>query len=145
VGRPSNRDQTDLATNTINAMKAKGIRAVIPDICLGELVKVTAKKDLKLDLGEVTRYLQEEKIAVGHVEPDDLRHYSSMVAKIHRVDRYLESTDVRILAMSITDRRCMGLLTFEGKLLGNPALLKFIANEVNFKKGHLITDDPYKR
>lgn len=126
-------------------MRAKGIRAVVPDICLGELVKVTAEKGLKLDLGEVTRHIQEETLVVGHVEPDNLRHYSSLVAKVHRVDGYLESTDVRILAMSITDRRCMGLLTFEGKLLGNPALLKFIAREVTFKKGHLITDDPFRR
>ena len=145
MGRPSNRDQTDLATQTIHGMKAKGIRAVIPDICLGELVKVSAKKDLKLDFGEVTRHLKEEEIVVGHVQPDDLGHYANVVAKIHRVDNYLESTDVRILAMSITSRECMGLLTFEGKLLGNPALLKFIAKEVNFKKGHLITDDPFKR
>lgn len=130
---------------TVNGMKAKGIRAVIPDICLGELVKVSAKKGLKLDFGEVTRQLKEEEIVVGHVQPDDLRHYSSMVAKIHTADSYLESTDVRILAMSITNRECIGLLTFEGKLLGNPALLKFITEEVNFKKGHLITDDPFRR
>jgi hypothetical protein len=126
-------------------MRSKGIRAVMPDICLGELVKVSAKKGMELDMGEVSKHIADEKMTVGHVRPEDLRHYSSLVAKVQRVDSYLESTDVRILAMSIADRECKGLLTFEGKLLGNPALLKFIAREVTFKKGHLITDDPFRR
>jgi predicted nucleic acid-binding protein len=143
--RPSNREQTELATKTVNGMIAKGIRAVIPDICMGELVKVSAKKRLELDFEEVSKCIAEEKIVVGHVKLEDLRHYSSLVAKVSGVDSYLESTDVRILAMSIADRDCKGLLTFEGKLLGNPALLTFIAREVNFKRGHLITDDPFRR
>ena len=84
-------------------------------------------------------------MVVGHVNRDDLRHYSDLIVKIWKVDSYLESTDVRILAMSIADRESRGLLTFEGELLSNPALLKFIAREVNFKRGHLITDDPFRR
>ena len=126
-------------------MRAKGISAILPDVCLGELVKVSAKKGLRLDLEEVSKHLSEEKMAVGHVREEDLRHYSNLIVKICRADSYLESTDVRILGMSIADRECRGLLTFEGKLLGNPALLKFIAREVNFKRSHLITDDPFRR
>jgi hypothetical protein len=84
-------------------------------------------------------------MTVGHVKRDDLRLYSNLVPKIWNADRYLEATDVRILAMSMADRGCGGLLTFEGKLIGNPSLLRFIAREVTFKKGYLITDDPSRR
>ncbi len=118
---------------------------MIPDVCLGELVKVSAQKKLQIDFKEVTSELEKGKMTVGHVKERDLRHYSNLVPKVRGADRYLESTDVRILAMSMADRDCRGLLTFEGKLIENPGLLKFIAKEMTFKKNYLITDDPFKR
>jgi len=47
--------------------------------------------------------------------------------------------------MSMADRDCRGLLTFERKLIESTGLLRFIAKEVTFKKGYLITDDPLRR
>jgi hypothetical protein len=82
---------------------------------------------------------------LGHVRKEDMMLYSSSIPEIRKVDKYLESSDVRIIALSIADRDCRGLLTFERRLIDSAGLGKFIANEVTFKEGHFITGDPFKR
>lgn len=145
AGHASNPDQTELASRSINSIRAKGVTATIPDICVGELVRVVGEKKLEIDLQVLLKELGKGRLAVGHVKEDDLMLYSNLIARIRKVDKFPESSDVRILAFAMADRNCRGLLTFERKLIESTNLQRFIAKQVNFKKGHLITDDPFGR
>jgi hypothetical protein len=123
---------------------SKGIEVTVPDMCMGELIQVVVEKKLQVDFGVVVKALVKAKLRVSHVKEEDLRLYSGLVPKIRKADDRLESSDVRILAMSMADRDCRELLTFERKLIESTGLLRFIAREMNFKKSYLITDDPFR-
>jgi hypothetical protein len=126
-------------------MMSKGIEAMIPDMCAGELIRVVGEKRLQIDFEDMIKELRKGKLGVRHVEERDLMLYSNLIPKIRKADRLLESSDVRILALSMADRECRGLLTFERKLIESAGLRRFIDREVNFKKGYFITDDPFRR
>jgi hypothetical protein len=145
TSHPKNRDQSGLASDSINSLLSRGTQVVVPDICFGELVQVVGEKKLEVDFGHLLRELGKGRLVVRHVGEKDLMHYSNLVPKIWKADRLLESTDVRIIALSIADRECRGLLTFEKKLIESAGLRKFIAKEVTFKKSYLISDDPFRR
>ena len=115
---------------------------MIPDLCVGEMVQVDSKKKLEVDFEHLIKDIRRAGFHVGNVSEKDLRLYASLVPKIWKADKLLESTDVRIIALSMADRDCEGLLTFERKLIESTGLRKFIENEVTFKRCYLITDDP---
>jgi len=85
-------------------MASKGVEVVIPDICMGELMHVVVDKKLQVDFEDLAKELRRGRLRVGHVKKDDLMHYSNLVPKIRKADALLESSDVRILAMSMVDR-----------------------------------------
>lgn len=118
---------------------------MIPDLCVGEMVQVVAEKKLEVDFEHLLREFRKGRLVMGHVKEEDLTLYSNLIPKIRKADQRLESSDIRILAFSMADRDCRGLMTFDRKLIESTGLRKFITREVTFKKEHLITDDPFGR
>jgi hypothetical protein len=100
---------------------------------------------LNIDLNQLLSEVTKERLVIGHVTKEDLMRFSNIIAQIRRVDKYPESTDVRIVAYSMADKDCQGLLTFERKLIESAGLKRFITDHVKFKRSYSITDDPYPR
>lgn len=103
------------------------------------------EKKLKVDLDVLPKVLERGTLEIGHVKEEDLMLYSNLIPQVRKADKLFESSDVRILAFSMADKDCRGLLTFERKLIDSAGIRRFIAKQVNFKKGHVITDDPFAR
>ena len=57
----------------------------------------------------------------------------------------VEATDVLIVAYSLVDRRCKGLLTFDQNLIDSRSLKELIDECAQDRKGYTITDQPPSR
>jgi hypothetical protein len=139
----SDHDQSRLASSSINTIYSKGMKVVLPDICVGEVMRVVAQKKLEVDFECLRREIVKEKIVVGHVADEDLRHYSNLIREIRKADKVPESCDVRILAFSLGDRNCQGLLTFDRGLIESVGLRRYAVKHAGAKRKYVITENPF--
>jgi len=65
-----------------------------------------------------------------------------MVNQIKREERGIGATDVLIVAYSIVDRWCRGLLTFDQNLINSRGLKDLVSKHVKDRKGYIISDEP---
>lgn len=109
------------------------------------MFKVIVEKDLKIDPSDFLAQLKRGFLRIDCLASENLLHYGNFLNQVRRTDSFLETNDVRIIAYSMVDRSCHGLLTFEKKLIESKSLLKFIKAHLTFKSKYVITEQPLVR
>ena len=123
-------------------MRSKGYEIRVSQITIGEFFDVLAKKHLPIDPSRLPELIRKGDIDVSSVDKQRLGRFADMVNKVRKGDPYIEPTDVLIVARSIADKECKGLLTFERKLLESKGLKKVTGKHTQDRKAYSITEDP---
>jgi len=140
--RRKSPDQADFASEAVHGLGSKGFEVCVSDTVVGETVNVIITKKYPIHLNDFASLIQKKQLKIVHVREDEFRHFARILIDVRKADRELETNDVRIIAHSMVDRECRGLLTFERKLIESRTLKEFIATKVRFKKRYSVTDNP---
>lgn len=93
-------------------------------------------------LTELYDLCRTNRIEIYHLDKEGLGRFTDLVNRIRGRERYIEATDTLIVAYSIADKECRGLLTFDRNLIDSKYLKDLIAKHVRDRKGYTITDQP---
>ena len=119
------------------------------EVAVGEFLEVAAFKDLAVSPDDLLREIKDKKIIVCRLNKRQLGRYTDLVNKIRskitksRKDRQIDATDIQILACSMVDKECKGLLTFDGPLINSKTLETLIKEHIQDRR-YVVTDYPFK-
>jgi hypothetical protein len=113
----------------------------VPYVVFGELFRVLRNKELRIDINDLYENVKQGRLYVKAIERKFLGHLGNTIIELRRPQYGLESNDVLVGSLSLVDRECLGLLTFENKLIENQHLTKYIEQH-RFKRRFVITDNP---
>lgn len=122
-------------------MENKRYIVAVPYVVFGELFRVLRNKELRIDINDLYENVKQGRLYAKTMERKFLRHLGNTIIELRKPQYGLESNDVLVVSLSLVDRECLGLLTFENKLIENPRLTKYIEQH-RFKRRFVITDDP---
>lgn len=139
----STDDQVRRASEVVHRLLSKQYIIRFSQVALGEFIDVLTKEGLHVTLGDLLDFLNPSRgFEVFRLDRRGIGRFTDLVNMIKRKDRYIEPTDVLILAYSIADRDCRGLLTFERKLIDSKSLKDLIGKHAQDRKRFTITDYP---
>lgn len=138
-------DQAKLASKVINQETYRGkVKASV--LVIGEFLDVVVEKNLPRQLlNDLADYIQDGKLEVCLFEQPRIGRYTYLSHKIRNADNRIGCTDVFIVAHSMTDIDCKGLLTFDRDILTSMGIPKVIDKHIQNRKHFRITDDPTTR
>jgi len=93
-------------------------------------------------LDDLLGLIGDRTFAVCLLDKQHLGRYADLVNKIRTADPYIDSTDVLVVAHSMVDKECRGLLTFDGQVITSMGLKGVINQHLKDRKSFKITDDP---
>jgi hypothetical protein len=120
-----------------------GLGAELSEVVVGEFIKVAIRDRYKESvIMDFVRRGQQEHFKICPIGNFDIPLFSQLVAEIRTEESWIEPTDVLIIAQSMATTNCVGLLTFENKLIHNETLLYIRDNRLEQKENFVITDYP---
>jgi predicted nucleic acid-binding protein len=144
-------DEARHASQSIEHLLYNGYLIEVSEVVVGEFMKVLVDKKGELGtsptnlLSELYTFCTHSGVELYRLDAKRLGRFTDLVNRIKKKERYIEATDVLIVAYSIVDRRCKGLLTFDQNLINSRSLKELIDECAQDRKGYTITDQPPSR
>jgi predicted nucleic acid-binding protein len=139
----NNREPHRIAKRVIDRLNYKGIKLSISQIAVGEFIKVAARDGYRDEvIVEFYDSLRRNRYEITGVAPSDTDGFVELSKELRGVEGYIGQTDVLIVAHSMVDAECMGLLTFADDLISNPTIDAVKRKRVN--REFVITSDPFR-
>jgi len=139
------------ASEQVNRLLNKGFTIKISEVVAGEFLGMVALPYKKLSDSLPSRLVELVKtkkgIIIYRLDKKQLGRLTDLVSYIKgkikgAKDRGIDGTDVLILAYSIVDRECRGLVTFDEALINSKSLKDLVKDRVKDRKTYTITDRP---
>jgi hypothetical protein len=94
-------EQARHAAKQHRVLASKGYEMVICDTAVGEMFKVIAEKNLKIDPWDFLAQLKKGLLRIDCLNGKDLLHYGNLWNKVREADSFLETNDVRIIRIAL--------------------------------------------
>ncbi|MEM4497355.1 MAG: hypothetical protein QW692_00830 [Nitrososphaerota archaeon] len=119
-----------------SVIKSLSRRIKIPFIVISEAAGKLMEHEINIGIIEILGDLE-----IAFLRRELIANFSSILRDLAEMDRRLEPMDCMIAAFSIASPECLGLLTFDSKLIENRAI-KNIVEEKYPGREFLVTSDP---
>jgi hypothetical protein len=86
--------------------------------------------------------INQKSISICNIPMKRLGRFVDLVSKIKSKNQRIDSNDILILACSISDKECKGLLTFDQELIYSKEIDYVVRSHVSDRKNFTITDRP---
>ena len=127
-------EQGRLANRVINLLMDKAVLK-ISQIVAGELIMVVARdRPTSSIVDNLFTRVKSKDFSVCEVTLSELPAYSTLANAIRQEDYEIEPTDALIIAHSMADAQCRGLLTFENKLIQSEGITRARAKHLKGRK-----------
>jgi predicted nucleic acid-binding protein len=83
--------------------------------------------------------VKNREFAIRWVQASDLEQFLKLACEIKNADYGLEPSDALIIAQSLVDAKCRGLLTFDGDMMASVGVKDVVRKH---RAGFVITDKP---
>jgi len=134
-----------MAYRALKELDSRGYEVKISHVALGETLQVLYEKDLQISPKTLFSLIKSGEIRVYGLERERVGKFLDFLGRINkkeqRNERPIPPPDSLIVAYSMVDRNCRGLLTFDSELIQSRRLKTLILNKLRYKKFE-ITDRP---
>jgi len=128
-------EQIQVANSVIKSLE-KHIK--VPIIVVAETVHQLHELGVNVGISELMVF------ETSYLKREHLCYFVKLMHKLSEKDPMLESMDCMIVAFSLADPQCVGLLTFDANLHSNRAI-QDVLRETFTDRDFVITDDPRSR
>lgn len=143
-----NGDQPNHASEIIGHLLYRNNHELkVTEIGLGEALKVIADptSDISADRSQMVNELYDlirgnSNIKIHRPRIQRLGRLTDLVTQIRKCDPLMKTNDVIILAYSMEEVQCKGLLTFDSGLIENGALKNLVNRQIRNRRGYTISD-----
>ena len=118
-------DETRTARQVVNRLLDREVSIKLSVITVGEFVKKLEKFAFPL-LDYLAGLIEDQTFQVCALEESCIGQLGNLVSRIRQDDNRIEPMDVFIVAHSLIDMECRGLLTFERKQIDSLGLKQII-------------------
>lgn len=133
-------DLSKQAKPVIDRLKIRGSALKVSEVSAGEFARVASlREDNETLMCSLYHRIKDKEFTICWVENSELAQFLKLVAEIRNADDAIQPSDVLIVAQSMVDTRCRGLLTFDGEMLSSGKLTDVITKN---RAGFIVTDDP---
>jgi hypothetical protein len=140
LNHPQGGDLPKHAQQAIQRLEYKNIDLKVSEVSAGEFARI-ASIDEPNDTLICNLYhrIKDKEFTICWVERSELRQFLKLVDDIRTAVDRIQPSDVLIVAQSMVDARCRGLLTFDGEMIDSVRLKDVISKN---RPGFIVTDDP---
>lgn len=140
--------ETRMASAVLGKLRADGYGLRVSEPALGEAVGQLVLKDLSAQAVSLLEVLAPKGlITVFRLERGRLGRFTDLVNRLkgglRGRARRIDAADIVILALSMADRECVGLLTLDQQLMENRHILTVAAKHTRDRRRFTITNNPY--
>jgi hypothetical protein len=140
LNHPQGKDEPRIAKQAIEYLEYNHIALKVSEVSAGEFVRIVSLGESNETLlCNLYERVKSRQFAICWVQRSDIAKFLGLVDEVRNADYQLEPSDTLIIAQSLVDAKCRGLLTFDGPMMDSVGLKNVIKKH---RPQFVVTDKP---